>query len=1139
MRLRWPVPFWLFSAMLLAQSDNASISGFIRDPSGSVVPNARVIVRNEATAFERRTATGNNGYYVVTPLPPGFYTVSAEAPGFKRSDKTGNKLDPNIASMVDLQLQVGDTSERIEVVASLNRVQSETATVGKLISREQIDLIGLNGRDPLYLAMLKPGVSGAAMNAFSFAYVDSGRFNYNGARWEDSVTIFDGAPATRTRSSGWTTIGGVQVGAVQEVQVLTANYAAEYGRSAGGQLRVVSKSGTRNFHGDLSEYFRNPVMNANSWSRNRIIGNTDLSGKPAPFRYNQFGYTFSGPLFIPNKLNRDRTKVFFLWAQEWSRYRTEGSTSITVPTELMRVGNFSELAGPNSFFGKAVTIKDPTGQPYPGNIIPRSQTSPTGLALLRAYPLPTPGYSLGANNFFQVQPDRQNQRKDALSLDLIPATSHQLRFRMQHSRFDNWASFRNGTDRNPLIQLFTGVTLSLNYIWTVSPTFVGETLVTASRDRVRQGIQPGNNRYRRSTYGIDYPYLFPTQKQVFDKIPTIQIQDFATVDGGNTPNSSAGPIYSLSNNFTKVIGSHMFKFGFTFERSGENDFEQINVTGVPGGTNNQNGRFVFDNLRAGAATTGLAIANTALGLYSSYAELGSVSYTPYRAHTYEWFAQDSWKITPKLRFEYGLRHTILQPYYSLWRNMVVFDPRAYDPARAVTLDSNTGFVLSGDQYNGLVIPGEGWPKAAKGRVPIADTGAFDRLFRGYPKQYSDIHGKDLQPRLGVAYALTPKTAIRSGLGYYETRTGVSDSIFLGGNPPLVPSVSTTNGVADNPAGTGKSLAFPLIVTTWDRILKNPGAWNWNLTVERELPFKSVLEIAYVGRHGLHSQREGNINQLLPGTIQANPGVHPDFLRPYKGFGPIRVGNTDASSRYKGLQIGLTRRFTNGLSYGLAYTYSKSMDDASSYRSILPNAFDGHALWGPSDFDSRHVAIFNWVYELPFLKRQSGVAGKVLGGWQITGVMQFQTGGPGSIATGDDFAGVGIGSGAQLWVRNGDPVLSRGERRFSTSAADQNYWFQTANPDGSRIFTPPPAGTFTDQKNRNLTYRPGFQNWNLSLYKVFRVNERHSFEFRSESYNWLNHPNWGPVDRNPRSATFGKVSSKSSERNLQLSLRYRF
>jgi hypothetical protein len=1137
----------LTSSFALAQSDTASISGFVRDPSGATIPNAAVVIKNEATGVERRATTNETGYYIVSSLPPAFYTVTVEAQGFKKFEKTNNKLDPNIPATVDAPMQVGSASEVVNVVADAVQLQSETATVGKLITTNEIRNLPLNGRNPLFLAMLKPGVNSGqtgGMAGFSFN-LTTGSLNINGSRTQDNLITFDGAVAVRTRSNG-TSIGVADVDAVQEIQVLTANYNAEYGRAAGGQIRIVTKSGTRDFHGDFYEYFRNSAMNANSWARNRSP-NPEINSQAEPFRFNQFGYALSGPVILPG-FNKDRNKVFWLWGQEWVRFRQtqiNNVNGIRVPSEAMRRGDFSELlTAPNRFYNTPQFIRDPlatgncsaTDQTacFARNVIPSSRLSPQGVALMNAYP--GPNIALPGANFQQVRGAYQNQRKDNISVDVLPKDNHYFRLRWQNFELEDAGAFRGETDRAPSTLLRPNDTASLNYIWTVSPTVINEALFSASADRVKIMVQTEGDRYKRSVYGISYPYLFP-QKEIFDKVPTIEIQNFGTIDGGPYPSASSGPIWQFSDNVTWIRNTHTFKFGGYWERAGQNDFDQINVSGVPGGTNNQNGRFVFLNSRPGG--TGLALSNVALGLYDTYAELGNRSYTPYRGHMFEWFAQDSWKATSKLRLEFGVRFSRIQPYYSLWRNMLVFDPASYDPARAVPVDPRTGFAIINnpiEQYNGMIIPGDGWPDEAKGRIPIADSGEFNSLFKG-SKEYSQTHNV-WQPRLGFAYQLNDKNVIRAGVGRFATRLGVSDSVFLGGNPPLQPTASTSNGLVDNPAGAGRVTGFPLTVTTQDPIFKNPEAWTWNATYQRELTGSTTIEVGYVGRRGLHGQRERNINQLLPGTVQANPGVNVDALRPYKGYAVIRTTNNDANSMYHGFQLSATRRFAAGLAFGAAYTLSKLEDNGSTQRTIIPNAYDDSNLWGPANFDRRHVAVFNMIYELPFLKSQQGFAGKVLGGWQVSMIAQFQTGTPFTVGTNDDNAGVGPGSGNSgermpptIWNITGD--TSVGDQQFSEGAADQNFWFNRS------AFAKPPVGTFTTGEFRNRVYHPGFQNWTGALFKNFAISETHRLQFRGEVFNIPNHPNWSDADTNPESGTFGKVTGKNFERTFQLSLRYSF
>jgi hypothetical protein len=404
--------------------------------------------------------------------------------------------------------------------------------------------------------------------------------------------------------------------------------------------------------------------------------------------------------------------------------------------------------------------------------------------------------------------------------------------------------------------------------------------------------------------------------------------------------------------------------------------------------------------------------------------------------------------------------------------------------------------------------------------------------------------------------------LRAGGGRFFTRLGVSDSIFLGGNPPFQPNVSLSGGSVD---ALGPSLAqqskVPLVVTTQSKNFRNPEAWSWNFTVEREFFWKSIVSVAYVGRRGLHLQRESDINQPTTDVALANPCLLPgakpackiDAFRPFKGFGSIRQTDNVASSKYNALQIAWNRRYSGGLLFGVSYTYSKSMDDGSNQRDVVPNTYDTSMLWGPSEFDSRHMLVFNYLYDLPFFKNHSTLPGKLLGGWQISGLTQFQTGLPCSVAGSGNYAGVGLdsnfgcGVNGQYWVVNGDP-------KIIGTFGPNGQWFATTNPDGSPIFTQPTPGTFNTQHVRNLIYQPGFQNWNLGLFKAFPINDRLGFQFRAEAFNFINHPNWcggsgcsgtTNIGLNPTNlSTFGKVLTKGGgvgggERNLQLSLRFYF
>jgi len=1186
------------SAMLPAQSDLGRISGFVKDPSGATIANAKVTVRNN-TGVERQTTTNESGYYVITNIPSGLYTMTAEVPGFQRYETRNNKLDPSADLVIDATLTVGSANQTVEVSASAVMLQTESASVQKVITREQIDSLELNGRNPIWLAALVPGARGTTLANLNFGFTQ-GPANFNGSRNPENLITFDGAPATRTRSNG-TSLGAADVDSTQEVQILTTDYAPEYGRTSGAQIRFTTKTGTNQFHGAAYEYLRNTALNANTWARN--ANPNGLTSSAAPVHYNQFGFNIGGPIYIPGKFNTNKSKVFFYWGEEWLKYRFAESGSsvgsaglLLVPSAKMRQGDFSELLDPNNPFITR-TIKDPNdptktikipvyvkdpqsasasqcgtvsspGPPvvfntngcFPGNIIPSDRLSPGGIGILNSWPVPNT--LLAGGNWFAAKLHTFDQRKDTAGVDVNLTEKHRLRFRMMNYAYLEYQPLDGNTDRTPKFFNRPNKTGSLDYVWTISPNKVNEILVTASEDVVKIPVDAAHFFDRtQACVGspvpcANYQYIFSDGKLLPNRIPTVNMSNFSGLSGGPYPSHSSGPIYDASDSFTWIKRNHTMKFGFLFERAGENDNDEINVQACPTCTNNQNGQFSFTDKRAGG--TGVAVANAALGLYDSYSEIGHRAYTIFRANMWEGFAQDSWKARQNLTINYGLRYTVIVPYHALWGNMILFDPSFYDQANAVTIDPTTGLIVGSptinQRYNGMVIPGSGFPSSAKGRVPEADSGLYSSLFRGVPDHYSDIQWGDIQPRLGVAYQLNSKTVLRAGGGRFITRLGVSDSIFLGGNPPFQPNASLANGLVDNLGPGVVGNRAPLVVTTQSKAFKNPEAWAWNFTVERELFWKSLLSVGYVARRGLHLQREADINQPTTAAVAANPGVNLNALRPYKGFGSIRRTDNVASSMYNSLQIAWNRRFTGGLLFGVSYTLSKSMDSGSNQRDVVPNTYDTSMLWGPSEFDARHIVVFNYLYDLPFFRNHSNWTGKLLGGWQISGVTQFQTGLPCSVAGAADYAGVGLdsnfgcGVNGQYWMINGNPKIL-GQFAPAGGPSDPHQWFAIKNPDGSAIFTQPPAGTFNTQHVRDLIYQPGFQNWNLGLFKAIPVNERVRFQFRAEAFNFINHPNLGGgsgggVNFNPTSSNFGKVTTKGGgvgggERNLQVSLRLEF
>ena len=1163
----------LFSAGAFAQSDKGTIGGFIKDASGAVVPGARVVLTNEATGEAYQATTDTQGHYTVTNLTAGDYSLTAEVKGFKKYVSSHNTLGANTTLDLDAPMTIGAMTEEVTVSATAEVLQTESAAVQAEITGKQVSDQELNGRNPLYMGSLVPGLrSGSTLGDFNFAVGGGNPFQINGSRVQDTMVTFDGAPAVRTRGNG-AIIGVASVDATQEMQVITTDYQAEYGDAAGGQLRMVTKSGTRDFHGSAYEYLRNSAMNANTWVRNQSASTKFAS----PYRYNNFGFTFGGPVWIPKMgMDRFRNKFFFFVNEDWIRYRFTDSQTQAVPTVKMRTGDFSEFLSSNPWLSGVHQIYDPATcpavgnagcVPFAGNIIPPGRLSSNGKAILNAYPAPTPGYLSATQNWIAQAAHPINQRKQVINVDWIINDKHKLEFIRQNATYNEFQPFDQGSGLTGKYFIRPNQTNVLAWTWTISQTMINETRATLSLDNVYIPVNTALAGFNRSSLGITFPYIFPAaQKAAPGKIPTASVQDsFYSLAGGPYPSHSAGPILTASDSITKVWGNHALKAGYYLNISGENDNDQINVATVPGGASNQNGTFTFTDSRSGlGATTGISMANLAMGIADNYNEIGQKSYTYWHGFMDELFVQDSWKVNSKLHLDYGVRISILEPYTPSWGNSDYFDPPSYNPANAPTVNPTTGNVTlgSGNPYNGMVIPGySSFPSSAvqhgvlgaESNPTDCDGSSCAALFAPSMKKGYVNTSHNYQPRIGIAYQVTPNTVVRAGIGNFATRMGLLDNVFPGGNSPFQPTVTVNpaagvNDMVDNPGSSlTAGIAAPLQITTLNQNLKSPQRWNWNATVERQIIWKSMLSLAYVGGRGLYNWRVVDINQPKVGALAQNPGKNVNYLRPFLGYAAIQQEQSNGSSRYNSFQLGWNRPFANGFLVGVAYTLSRSMDNSSNYRDILPDSYDTTGLWGPSEYDNRNALVINFLYALPFYKNQNETAGKLLGGWQLSGNMQFQSGVPCGIGTGNDTAGVGevgsfgCGSEGEFYTLNGTPKLLK---NFAGFGGNGGKWFSTTNPDGSATFTAPPANTFVHEPGiRDSVYQPGFQNWNLNMKKSFAINEKTGFDFKVDAYNFINHPNWAmsASNLNPTSGSFGQVNSKatSNPRQLQAGLSFRF
>jgi hypothetical protein len=1114
-----------------AQFDRGQISGTVKDAQGGVVPGVTVTATHLETQQARITVTDSGGFFTLPNLPPGKYDVSAELQGFKKALRQNVTLDAASSQNLNFALETGAITEAVTVTAEATPLQTDVA-VRKTVEAKDIELLSFSGRNPIGVPALKAGVIGGSFNNAGFSSLTTGGFNINGSRSDENTIYVDGAVAVRTRSTG--AIVGVQnVDAVQEVQVLTANYMPEYGRASGGQIRFITKGGSARYSGSSSFFWRDDSLQANTWTRNKSPNALENSG-PSPFDYKQYGYSFGGP--IPGAMFKD--KAFFFAAQEWVNFFQVQTNTATVPTALMRTGNFSELLNPsNGFYSGARVIRDPqTGQPFPGNIIPSGQLSANGIAIMKLYPDATPGFRQGSANAIFNSDNPQDQRKDNIRLDYRLNDKNQVTYR--YSKF-NWVSVDAFRGTFPFARTDwdrPNSTQNFNWTSTITPTLINEFSYSHSLDQVFINVFTETGLHKRSRTGINYPYIFPANKEIEDKIPTVNIDTFTGIDGGPYPSSSQGPIHVVSNATTWVTGRHTFKGGVAIEYSGEDDFDQINVNAIPGGTNNQNGQFAFRD--SSTARSGLGVSDMALGLFTDYAELGQRAFTKWRSVATDIFLQDSWKPASNLTVEGGVRWAIWPPWHSTTNNIANFDPRFYNKATEAVINPTTGRLTGGDRYNGIVLPGEGFVGDANDLVVAKDPKVL-ALFRDEPRGFSQTHYNALEPRIGVSYSVNKATVARASAGIFHNRVTLNDSTLLGGNPPFQPMVTVSSGSVDNPGGAGGASDLPFGIQGQDVVFKHPTSYMWSAGVQREVPLGFVVDVTYVGRRGLYLQRERNINQLPVGTLTnpANKDINIAALRPYKGYGAIRLSENAGYSKYNSLQLSADRRYTNGLKVGAAYTLGHSEDNGSDKRNILWNSYDDSNYWGPSSFDRKHVLSIYYIYDLPFWRDGGSPMKSLLGGWQISGATFMRSGTPFSITRTNDIAGVGEGSNGQPMDVVGD-VNANANGKFSEGvnngvATDNNFLFNAG------AFADPKAGTFGNSA-RNLLRNPGDQQWDIALFKNFGLGGPRKIQFRAEVFNFPNHPNLSNPETDFTKPNFGRSTTKDgNRRDIQLALRFLF
>ncbi|PYV21147.1 MAG: hypothetical protein DMG27_21395, partial [Acidobacteria bacterium] len=696
-----------------------------------------------------------------------------------------------------------------------------------------------------------------------------------------------------------------------------------------------------------------------------------------------------------------------------------------------------------------------------------------------------------------------------------------------------------------------------------SPTLLNDFAFTATEDIVHVNLSRGTG-LKRDTLGIDFPYVFvDASKDIAGKIPTVNVTGFDSISGLPYPSGSVGKVFVFQDILTKIRGNHVFKAGVWIEQDGENDRDQVRVTPGSGSGigNNLNGTFTFDGSNI-ATTTGAPLADALLGNFGVYSELGFRNYTPWVATQKGFFAQDSWKVTPRLTIQGGLRWDYFPPYHSRWCNFSSFNPLNYStlPEIQQTVDPVTGSVTGGNPYNGISVPCQQLPRDAIGHFAVFGQELTDSnytalnkdlrdfgLQRGLPPEIFQKHYDLFQPRLGFAWDPFGKgtTSIRGGGGIFYNHITLSDVTLMGGNSPFQLAAEVIGGAntgkADCPAaqldasracppvgsGGGATVALPIPVTGGDLVSKVPAVYQWTLSVQHLLPQDTLVEVGYVGTRGRHLVLNSDLNQLRVGTkdLPQNQNVQVAALFPYQGLGGLTAGLNDANSKYDALQVSVQRRLYRGLQFGAAYTYSNTFDYGSDLYANAINTYDIKYNFGPADWGRRNILVLNYVYQLPFFKGQNDLVSRVLGGWEVSGVAALESGTPHTISNANgDRAGVNSDFG-QYGVRAAgcDP---------SNAPRSVEKWFNTS------CFTEAPAGTFGNA-GRNSVWGPGVRNWDFALYKNGKVTERLNYQFRAEFFNVLNHPSFNSISTGLGNGDFGQINGANDPREIQFGVKLNF
>jgi hypothetical protein len=1126
---------------VLGQTTSGSITGTVVDAQNAAVPGAQVKVTNMDQRTVFTTSTDVSGIFVVPQLLPARYIVTVEKDGFRKFEQSGVVLEANSAlALPAIRLEIGATSQSVEVVAQGEQVQTSSDRGDTIVSK-QLENVEVKGRTYLALLQVNPGVR--TDRDFSTNTNELGNIFANGSRGNQQHLTINGVTNTDYGANGRMLVT-VSLEAVQELKVLTGNYNAEYGFGAGAEISVVTKSGSTNFHGMGYWYFRDKGMNANTWRNNR-----DGVAK-AYYHQNYAGYQIGGPVYIPGKFNINKDKLFFFWSDEYQRqlFPADGNSNsifrTNMPTALERKGDFSQSVDKNGCPIAAGTgktgcptppgILDPTTrQPFPNGQIPQDRLYGPGIKLLNLLPLPNaPGFT-GYNYVYQPS-GTVPRHEQTLRMDYNPTDKWRLDGTWVQTPTD-YVDINASPSGFGIMPNFPITTVKFNHPALLSTLNVTRILSPHMTNEASFSVNYHANRIfpdnpaaiSNAGTGINLPTLYPQFAGYIPnfgfsgtRIGTSPTLKYVGVGSNGAYAPWFGPVTILEgvDNFSWVRNKHLVKAGIYIHRDRKDQIAYLESEGV----------YDFGDSASNPFDTHFGFANAAMGVYSSFTQANHLLTGRYRFTNLEWYAQDTWKIAPRVTLDYGIRFYWIQPWYDYQQQISNFFPSLYDRSKAPllyqpALDANNNRVAVDPMNLSATLPNAYIGTVISGTGPL-DNGIL-QAGHGINRYVQKAPGIMPAPRFGIAFDLTGRQSLvfRAGGGIMYDRYEGNEIFTLLGNPPEALQTQLVNGLVTqlNPSAaiTGAPTLSGVAGGALDYGGKTPTAYKYNAGIQARLPWSMVLDTSYVGslsRHLIYNYPLNAIpygadflpqNQdLSKGARQAQPdgtrAYDSIFLRPYYGFGAIGQNVLGASSNYNSLQVTLKRRFARGLFMGMSYTWGKCMDTEG----VRIDGKTRSATYAPCSYDVGQTLVFNYVYALPGVNRlgafNNPLTRAVFNGWQIAGTTFFRSGTPFSV--GYSISGY---SNAQL---TGTPdfgarVKLVGDPRNATSDSPYNR----INPVA---FLPPQPGSVGLESGYNYLRNPGLNNWDLTLQKTIPLRgEKLRMELRADAFNAFNHVEYNGIN----------------------------